>query len=99
MVNMPQGSAVAPAPTTKGFAASLDKLTNVAGKMATALAPLAGPGLGAVLKLAGAAASGGGKTGKAPESVQVNVTLELDKKVLSRHTEEVMLEKLNPNKA
>lgn len=95
MVNMPRGSAVAPASSTQGFAASLDKLSNMMPKMASALAPMnpAKSLMGGVKKL-----FGGGDKKESAKSVQINVTLELDKKVLARHTEEVMIDNLNPAK-
>ena len=43
-----------------------------------------------------AQAGGGTAAASARQPINVNVTLELDKRVLSRHTEEVMIEKLNP---
>ena len=95
MVNMPRGAAVAPASSTQGFAASLDKLSNMMPKMASALAPMnpAKSLMGGVKKL-----FGGGDKKESAKSVQINVTLELDKKVLARHTEEVMIDNLNPAK-
>ena len=46
---------------------------------------------GAIQKVAGVA-GGAGKQ----QPVTINVTLELDKRVLARHVEEVMVDKLNP---
>lgn len=96
MVNMPRGSAVAPASSTQGFAASLDKLTNMMPKMASAMSPVSGAKsiFGGLKK----SLFGAGDKKESAKSVQINVTLELDKKVLARHTEEVMIDNLNPAK-
>ena len=101
MVNMPSGSQVAPAPTTKGFAAGLDKVAGTTAALAQAMAPLvpALAPLGKVLNLLAGKSESGGAAATAGKTVQINVTLELDKRVLAQHTEEVMLDKLNPSNA
>ncbi len=55
------------------------------------------PAVATAKQLAGQAQ--GQKAGEANQPVNVNITLELDKRVLARHTEEVMISKLNPANA
>ena len=94
LVNMPQGSAVSPAGQTKKFGQTLQNIAMTSAQIAGAIAKLtpAAPAVGAIQKVAGAAAGGG----KGQQPVTINVTLELDKRVLARHVEEVMVDKLNP---
>jgi hypothetical protein len=92
LVNMPQGSAVSPADKTKNFGQTLANIAMTSAQIAGAIAKLtpAAPAVNAIEKVAGAAG------GKKQQPVTINVTLELDKRVLARHVEEVMVDKLNP---
>ena len=96
LVDMPKGTAVSPAGQTKKFGETLQNVAMTAAQIAGAIAKLTPVG-GAVNMAAGAVAKGAGAVGK-KEPTQINVVLELDKRVLARHTEEIIIEKMNPAK-
>jgi len=97
MVNMPAGTSVTPAEKTKKFVETLAQVANMTAKIAGAMGV---PGASAVAGVTEKVtkAVGGGQQ-ESPQPVQVNITLELDKRVLARHTEEIMVAKLNPASA
>ena len=95
LVNMPQGTSVSPAEKTKNFAEKLEMVATTTKKIAGALAIAGVPGAGAVAAAAGAA-GGRRQQGGSGQPTTINITLELDKRVLARHIEEVMVENLNP---
>ena len=95
LVNMPKGAQVEPANKTKAMAETLKMVASTTKKIAGALSIVGVPGAGAAEKALGAVA-GKGQSG---QPVTINVTLELDKRVLANHVEEVMLDKLNPANA
>ena len=98
LVNMPQGSTVSPANKTKNFGETLAKVAANTARMAAGIAKFT-PAGSAVNAVAGAVAGVGGGTGGKQQPVTINVTLELDKRVLARHVEEVMVDRLNPANA
>jgi phage-related protein len=97
LVSMPQGTSVTPSGGTESMGKDLAEINKNTKNMAKALLSStiasANP-LGMVGKALGVMP--GGKAGGASQPIQLNVTLELDKRVLARHTEEIMVDRLNP---
>lgn len=93
LVNMPGGSSVDPADKTSNFVETLKTVANVTSKIAQVMgipgAAIAGAAVGAIDRPAATS----------DQPVSVNITLELDKRVLAEHTEEVMISRLNPASA